>query len=304
MKQRIERLRRELAHHNHKYYVENAPEIGDERFDRMMRELADLEAAHPEWDDPSSPTRRVGSDLSGGFATVAHARPMLSLANTYSMEEVAEFLARVGGNVHGGSGEGTETNSGVDYVCELKFDGTAISLSYENGVLVRALTRGDGVAGDDVTANVRTIRSVPLRLDGSGWPASFDIRGEILMPFAAFERLNAERAEAGEAPFANPRNAAAGSLKLQSPALVARRGLETFLYGVVGEGLPFATHSESLRAAKEWGFRVSEYSRTPPTGWSSRWTPAPCNEGSERPPNRHAGRWRTSLRPRAPLPVW
>ncbi|MDR2911895.1 MAG: NAD-dependent DNA ligase LigA [Alistipes sp.] len=251
MKQRIERLREVLAHHNHKYYVENAPEIGDEQFDRMMRELADLEAAHPEWDDPSSPTRRVGSDLSGGFVTVAHGRPMLSLANTYSMEEVAGFSARVE----------KEVGEGVEYVCELKFDGTAISLNYENGVLVRAVTRGDGVAGDDVTANVRTIHSVPLRLVGSGWPASFDIRGEILMPFAAFERLNAEREAAGEPPFANPRNAAAGSLKLQSPALVARRGLATFLYSVAGEELSFATHSESLRAAREWGFRVSEHSR-------------------------------------------
>ncbi len=270
MKQRIERLREELARHNHKYYVENAPEIGDEEFDRMMRELADLEAAHPEFDDPASPTRRVGSDLSGGFETVTHSRPMLSLANTYSMEEVAEFCTRVerevGGNALGGLNDAQE----VAYVCEPKFDGTAISLSYEGGVLVRALTRGDGVAGDDVTANVRTIHSIPLKLHEVPansppafrcWPASFDIRGEILMPYAAFERLNARRAAAEEALFANPRNAAAGSLKLQSPALVARRGLEAFLYGVVGEGLPFETHSESLRAAREWGFRVSEHTR-------------------------------------------
>ncbi len=159
MKRTIERLREELARHNHKYYVENAPEIGDEQFDRMMRELSDLEAAHPEWDDPSSPTRRVGSDLSGGFETVAHGRPMLSLANTYSMDEVAEFSARVekeGGNAHGGLSEGSETN-GVDYVCELKFDGTAISLSYENGVLVRALTRGDGVAGENFRHGVMSM---------------------------------------------------------------------------------------------------------------------------------------------------
>ncbi len=220
MEEKIKELRALLSHHNHKYYVENAPEISDGEFDRLMRQLADLEAAHPEWDDPSSPTRRVGSDLSGGFTTVAHRWPM-----TYSMEEVGEFCSRVE----------KEVGDGVEYVCELKFDGTAISLTYEGGVLVRAVTRGDGVSGDDVTENVRTIRSVPLKLGGSGWPESFEIRGEILMPFAAFERLNAERREAGEAPFANPRNAAAGSLKLQSPALVARRGLDSFLYGVVGD---------------------------------------------------------------------
>ncbi len=251
MEEKIKELRALLSHHNHKYYVENAPEISDGEFDRLMRQLADLEAAHPEWDDPSSPTRRVGSDLSGGFTTVAHRWPMLSLANTYSMEEVGEFCSRVE----------KEVGDGVEYVCELKFDGTAISLTYEGGVLVRAVTRGDGVSGDDVTENVRTIRSVPLKLGGSGWPESFEIRGEILMPFAAFERLNAERREAGEAPFANPRNAAAGSLKLQSPALVARRGLDSFLYGVVGDGLPFSSHMESLEAARTWGFRVSDQTR-------------------------------------------
>ncbi|MDR2912423.1 MAG: NAD-dependent DNA ligase LigA [Alistipes sp.] len=250
MKNRIEQLRKELATHNHKYYVENAPEISDGEFDRLMRELADLEAAHPEWDDPTSPTRRVGSDLSRGFVTVAHRWPMLSLGNTYSVEEVADFCRRV--EVEGGE---------VEYVCELKFDGTAISLTYENGVLVRAVTRGDGVSGDDVTDNVRTIRSVPLRLSEEGWPAAFEIRGEIVMPFAAFERLNAEREEADEVPFANPRNAAAGSLKLQASAEVARRGLDSFLYGITGDGLPFATHAESLDAARGWGFRVSERSR-------------------------------------------
>ncbi len=244
-------MRRLLAYHNHKYYVENAPEIGDELFDMMMRELADLEAAHPGFDDPNSPTRRVGSDISGGFATVAHRWPMLSLANTYSMEEVSDFCRRVE----------AEAGAGVEYVCELKFDGTAISLTYRDGELVRAVTRGDGVSGDDVTENVRTIRSVPLKLSGAGWPAGFEIRGEILMPFAAFERLNSERAETGEAPFANPRNAAAGSLKLQSPAIVARRGLDSFLYGVVGEELPFASHLDSLGAARAWGFRVSDKMR-------------------------------------------
>jgi DNA ligase (NAD+) len=255
IKDKINRLRAVLTHHNRKYYVDNAPEISDADFDTLMRELTELEAVHPEWDDPTSPARRVGSDLSGGFNTVAHRWPMLSLANTYSMEEVAEFIARV---------ERELTPAGItdiEYVCELKFDGTAISLSYENGLLARAVTRGDGVKGDDVTANVRTIRSIPLRLSGSDWPASFEIRGEIFMPFTAFERLNTEREQAGESLFANPRNAAAGSLKLQSPAEVARRGLDSFLYSVVGDGVPFATHQESLAAAREWGFRVSNHMR-------------------------------------------
>jgi DNA ligase (NAD+) len=251
MEERIKELRALLTHHNHKYYVENSPEITDGEFDRLMRELADLEALHPEFDDPTSPTRRVGSDLSGGFTTVTHRWGMLSLANTYSIEEVGEFCARVE----------REVGEGVEYVCELKFDGTAISLAYEGGVLVRAATRGDGVKGDDVTENVRTIRSVPLRLAGSGWPDSFETRGEILMPFAAFDRLNAEREKVGEAPFANPRNAAAGSLKLQSPAIVAHRGLDNFVYGVVGDDLPFARHSDSLEAARGWGFRVSSEMR-------------------------------------------
>jgi DNA ligase (NAD+) len=251
MEERIKELRALLTRYNHKYYVENSPEITDGEFDRLLRELADLEALHPELDDPTSPTRRVGSDLSGGFTTVAHRWGMLSLANTYSIEEVGEFCARVE----------REVGEGVEYVCELKFDGTAISLSYEGGVLVRAATRGDGVKGDDVTENVRTIRSVPLKLAGSGWPRSFETRGEILMPFAAFDRLNAEREEVGEAPFANPRNAAAGSLKLQSPAIVAHRGLDNFVYGVVGDDLPFARHSDSLEAARGWGFRVSSEMR-------------------------------------------
>ncbi len=251
MRERIEALREELARHNHKYYIENAPEISDAEFDRMMRELADLEAAHPEFDDPNSPTRRVGSDLSNKFTAVRHRWPMLSLSNTYSMEEVDDFCRRVE----------AEIGSEAEYVCELKFDGTAISLTYENGFLVRAVTRGDGVSGDDVTENVRTIYSVPLRLSGDGWPDNFEIRGEIVMPFAAFTRLNAEREEAGEAPFANPRNAAAGSLKLQASSVVARRGLDSFLYGVAGDDLPFATHMESLEAARGWGFKVSERMR-------------------------------------------
>ncbi len=250
VEQKIGSLRAALARHNHKYYIENAPEISDTEFDALMRELMELEAAHPELDDPNSPTRRVGSDLSNSFSTVRHRSPMLSLANTYSMGEVADFCARVE----------KEIGEGIEYVCELKFDGTAISLTYENGLLARAVTRGDGVAGDEVTENVRTIYSVPLKLKAPA-PDFFEIRGEIFMPFAAFERLNAEREETGEAPFANPRNAAAGSLKLQASSEVARRGLDGVFYAVAGDDLPFATHHESLSAAREWGFRVSDQTR-------------------------------------------
>ena len=250
MESRIRTLRDELTRHNHKYYVENAPEITDAAFDRLMRELSDLEAAHPEFDDPASPTRRVGSDLTKGFETVKHRHPMLSLSNTYSLEEVADFCRRVEGEIEG-----------AEYVCELKFDGTAISLTYENGRLTRAVTRGDGTTGDDVTENVRTIRSIPLKLTGDLPEGEVEIRGEILMPFAAFRRLNAEREEAGEPLLANPRNAAAGSLKLQSSAVVAHRGLDGFMYGVAGDGLPFLTHSESLEAARRWGFKVSDRMR-------------------------------------------
>jgi DNA ligase (NAD+) len=249
MEQRIRELRTELARHNHSYYVENAPTITDREYDRLLRELIELEAAHPEFTDPNSPTQRVGSDLSNGFQTVAHRWPMQSLSNTYSVEEVADFCSRVEREV----GE-------AEWVCELKFDGTAISLTYENGLLTRAVTRGDGTQGDDVTANVRTIGSVPLALHGD-YPQLFEIRGEVIMPFGAFNRLNAEREAAGEPLFANPRNAAAGSLKLQMSAEVAKRGLDSFLYNVVGEGLPFRTHWESLEAARGWGFKVSERMR-------------------------------------------
>jgi DNA ligase (NAD+) len=249
MEQRIRSLREELTRHNYAYYVENSPTVSDREYDRLMAELTELEAAHPQFADPNSPTQRVGSDLSNTFHTVAHRWPMLSLGNTYSVEEVADFCRRVEREV----GE-------AEWVCELKFDGTAISLTYENGVLVRAVTRGDGVSGDDVTANVRTIGSVPLALSGD-YPPLFEIRGEILMPFGAFNRLNAEREEAGEPLFANPRNAAAGSLKLQLSSEVAKRGLDSFLYNVVGEGLPFRTHWESLEAARRWGFKVSDKMR-------------------------------------------
>ena len=250
VRRRIEELRRQLEFHNHKYYVENAPEISDFDFDRMMRELQELEAAHPEFADPDSPTARVGSDISAEFATVKHRYPMLSLSNTYSLDELHEFLERI------------ERECGpAEYVCELKFDGTAISLTYENGRLLRAVTRGDGVQGDDVTANIRTVRSVPLRLRGSDWPAFFEIRGEVLMPYASFDKINAEREAAGESLFANPRNAAAGTLKQQQSAVVARRGLDCTLYQLSGDDLPFSTHWESLLKAREWGFKVSEHGR-------------------------------------------
>ena len=250
IRQRIEELRRQLDYHNHKYYVENAPEISDFDFDAMMRELQELEREHPEYADPASPTLRVGSDLGAEFRTVRHRYPMLSLGNTYSLDELHEFLGRI------------EREAGAtDYVCELKFDGTAISLTYEHGRLVQALTRGDGVEGDDVTANVRTVRSVPLRLRGEGWPELFEIRGEVLMPYASFDRLNAEREANGEQLFANPRNAAAGTLKQQQSAVVARRGLDCTLYQLTGDDLPFATQWESLDKARAGGFKVSGEAR-------------------------------------------
>lgn len=250
IRERIEELRRQLHRHNRKYYVENAPEISDFEFDALMRELAELEREHPEYADPDSPTVRVGSDITSEFRSVRHRFPMLSLGNTYSPDELHEFVARIEREV-----------GPTEYVCELKFDGTAISLTYEHGRLVRAVTRGDGTQGDDVTANVRTIRSVPLRLDGDDWPDYFEIRGEILMPYASFDRLNAEREAAGEALFANPRNTAAGTLKLQASAEVARRGLDCVLYQMAGDALPYDSHWENLRKAREWGFRISDAMR-------------------------------------------
>ncbi len=250
VRDRIETLRRQLEYHNHKYYVENAPEISDFEFDALMHELQELERAHPELADPNSPSVRVGSDLTTEFRTVRHRFPMLSLGNTYSLDELHEFLARI------------EREAGsAEYVCELKFDGTAISLAYEHGRLLRAVTRGDGAQGDDVTANVRTVRSVPLRLQGAGWPDFFEIRGEILMPYASFDRLNADREAAGEPLFANPRNAAAGTLKQQSSSVVARRRLDCTLYQLAGDNLPFSSHSESLERARAWGFKISEHMR-------------------------------------------
>lgn len=246
VRERIDELRRLLELHNFKYYVENRPEISDFEFDALMRELQDLERDHPECADPNSPSVRVGSDLTAEFETVRHRYPMLSLGNTYSLDELHEFIERIEREV-----------GPTDFVCELKFDGTAISLTYEHGQLLRAVTRGDGVDGDDVTANVRTVRSVPLRLQGEGWPDYFEIRGEILMPYASFDRLNAEREANGEQLFANPRNAAAGTLKQQASAVVARRGLDCTLYQLAGDNLPFNSHWESLLKAREWGFKVS-----------------------------------------------
>lgn len=250
MKQKIEELRRWLNYHNRKYYIDNAPEVSDYEFDQRMHELQRLEAEYPEFDDLNSPSRRVGSDLTTEFRTVEHRYPMLSLGNTYSIEELHEFFERVEREV-----------GQVEYVCELKFDGTAISLTYEQGRLTRAVTRGDGRSGDDVTANVRTIRTVPLELTGEDVAPLFEIRGEIFMPYASFDRLNAEREQAGEQLFANPRNAAAGTLKQQNSAVVAHRGLDCTLYQMVGEGVSARSHWESLERAREWGFKISREAR-------------------------------------------
>lgn len=249
VKEQIERLRNELHRHNYNYYVLNAPEISDQEFDRMMRELQDLEAAHPEFDDPDSPTRRVGSDLNQEFVQVPHRYPMLSLSNTYNKQEVADFYERVRSGLEG---------EPFEICCEMKYDGLSISLTYEHGRLVRAVTRGDGVQGDDVTENVKTIRCIPLRLNGNGYPEEFEIRGEILMPWTSFETLNREREEREEPLFANPRNAASGTLKSKNSAVVAQRKLDAYLYYLLGEHIPFDGHYENLQAARSWGFKISE----------------------------------------------
>lgn len=246
--ERLMELRKALEYHNNKYYIENAPEISDREFDELMHELEKLETAHPELYDPNSPTQRVGQDINREFTQVAHKYPMLSLGNTYSEQELRDFDQRVR-KVVGDS---------VQYVCELKYDGTSISLTYADGQLVQAVTRGDGVRGDDVTVNVRTIRTVPLRLRGD-YPPEFEIRGEILMPFSVFNMLNQEKAEAGEPLFANPRNAAAGTLKLQNSSLVAKRHLDCFLYYIPGDVTPATTHYGNLMKAKEWGFHMPPY---------------------------------------------
>ncbi len=253
IQQRIRALRDELNRHNHNYYVLNAPEISDRDFDMMMKELERLEAEHPEYADPLSPTRRVGSDLTKGFEQHLHVYPMLSLGNTYSVEEVDAWVDRTE-KALAGSREAT-------IVGEMKFDGTSISLTYEHGRLVRAVTRGDGERGDVVTDNIKTIRSIPLVLRGEGWPDLFEIRGEVLLPWKEFERLNAERAFNEEPLFANPRNAASGTLKLQNPAEVARRGLDAYFYYLLGENLPCATHLDNMMEARRWGFKVSDAMR-------------------------------------------
>ncbi|MDP4239862.1 MAG: NAD-dependent DNA ligase LigA [Bacteroidota bacterium] len=247
IKEQIESLRRELEQHNYNYYVLSAPTITDFEFDARLRQLQELEAAHPEFFDPNSPTQRVGSDSVSGFKQVSHVYPMLSLGNTYSEGEVQDFYERVRKGL----------NEDFELVCELKYDGTSISLTYEDGVLVRAVTRGDGDKGDDVTTNVKTIRSIPLRLHGD-YPASFEIRGEILMPWSVFDELNREREEQEEPLFVNPRNAASGTLKLQNSKVVASRKLDAYLYYVLGENLPSDLHSGNLAAAHSWGFKISE----------------------------------------------
>lgn len=247
--QRIEQLRQELHEHNHRYYVENQPTISDQEFDELMHELQRLEALHPEMYDANSPTQRVGSDLNSEFRQVAHRYPMLSLANTYNQQEVADWYDSVRRGLEG---------EDFEVCCEMKYDGLSISLTYENGRLVRGVTRGDGVNGDDVTANVRTIRSIPLVLSGDDYPQEFEIRGEILMPWKVFERLNAEREKAEEPLFANPRNAASGTLKSQNSALVASRQLDAYLYYLLGEQVPCDGHYENLQAARRWGFKISE----------------------------------------------
>ena len=246
VKDKIKALREALEQHNYNYYVLSAPTISDREFDEMMKELQVLEESHPEYADPHSPTQRVGSDLSKEFEQVVHKYPMLSLGNTYSEDEVKDFYERIA----------RDLNEPFEIVAELKYDGTSISLTYEDGRLVRAVTRGDGTRGDDVTANVKTIRSVPLKLMGDRYPATFEIRGEILLPWAEFDRLNKEREEQEEPLFANPRNAASGTLKQQNPAVVAARKLDAYFYYLLGEELPAETHFDNLEAARSWGFKI------------------------------------------------
>ncbi|MBR3830742.1 MAG: NAD-dependent DNA ligase LigA [Muribaculaceae bacterium] len=249
IKQRIEALREELNRHNHNYYVLNSPQISDKDFDMLMKELELLERNFPQYDDPLSPTHRVGSDLTKGFTQVAHIHPMLSLGNTYSITEVEDFMRRTRQQLMGEE---------FSIIGEMKFDGTSISLIYENGRLVRAVTRGDGEKGDVVTDNVKTIRSIPLQLSGEGYPEMFEIRGEIVLPWTAFDRLNEERAKNEEPLFANPRNAASGTLKMQNSAEVARRGLDAYFYYMLGDNLPCDNHYDNMVKAREWGFKVSD----------------------------------------------
>lgn len=248
VKNRIDELRDALHQHNYNYYVLNQPEISDKEFDDMMYELQQLEKKHPEYIDENSPTMRVGSDLNKNFTQVYHKYPMLSLGNTYSEAEVTEFYERIKKTI----------NEDFEICCEIKFDGTSISLTYENGSLVQAVTRGDGEKGDDVTNNVKTIKSIPLRLHGNNYPPLFEIRGEILMPWKIFDALNEEREAREEPLFANPRNAASGTLKLQNSSIVASRKLDAYLYYLLGDNLPYDGHYENLQAAATWGFKISD----------------------------------------------
>lgn len=249
-KQKINKLRAELAKHNYNYYVLSKPVISDYEYDMMMKELETSEKQFPEFNDVNSPTKRVGNDISNNFAQVVHNYPMLSLGNTYNIGELKDFDKRIK-NIIG-------NDTPFLYVCELKFDGTAISIKYKNGKYFQAVTRGDGTKGDDVSENVRTIRSVPLVLQGNDYPDEFEVRGEIILPHKIFERLNIEREDIGESPFANPRNAASGTLKLKNSAEVAKRNLDAFIYFMLGENLPFDSHFKKMQKLKNWGFKVSE----------------------------------------------
>ena len=250
IKNRIYQLREQLHHHNYQYYVLAQPEISDFEYDILLNELITLEKNNPEFSDSNSPTQRVGSDINKDFTQVVHKYPMLSLGNTYSVEEIIDFENRI---------KKLLPNEHVEYVCELKFDGVAIGLTYKNGQLIQAVTRGDGVQGDDVTNNVRTIKSIPLTLKGNNFPNEFEIRGEIFLPHSSFDKMNSEREALGEAQFANPRNAAAGTLKLQKSSVVAKRPLDCFLYFILGNKLPFNSHFENLQTAKQWGFKIPEH---------------------------------------------
>ncbi|MDR2841471.1 MAG: NAD-dependent DNA ligase LigA [Paludibacter sp.] len=252
IKEQIEALRKELEQHNYNYYVLSQPTISDIEFDTKLKQLEELERQYPQYADPLSPTQRVGNDISEGFEQVEHLYPMLSLGNTYSEGEVMDFCQRVARGLNGEK---------FELVCELKFDGTSISLTYENGLLIRAVTRGDGEKGDDVTANVKTIRSIPLKLQGSDYPEKFEIRGEILMPWAVFDELNSEREQQEEPLFANPRNAASGTLKLQNSAQVAKRKLDAYFYYLLGKDIPGDNHYDNLQKARSWGFKVSDAMR-------------------------------------------
>jgi len=248
-KKRIEELTTELNEHNYRYYVLSAPTVSDYEFDMKLKELESLEKAFPEFASPDSPTKRVGGEVTKAFRQVTHQYPMLSLGNTYSEQELTDFINRVK----------KTTGDDVEFICELKYDGVAVGLRYENGRLVMAVTRGDGEKGDDVTTNVRTIRSIPLQLRGSDFPASFEIRGEVMLPHDSFQKLNEAKAEIGETPFANPRNAASGSLKMQDSKSVAERNLDCFLYFILGDNLPFENHYDNLTKARSWGFKIPVY---------------------------------------------